>query len=95
MGLYQKFLTRAGSAIFGLGLGLENPLKITHFSIFFPYVKNYLGQRWVGLLFNAGQKFAWVSSSQVSELVSFLSYYHTLIFLDLLTNFSLPSDFVC
>jgi len=40
---------------FGIG---KFPLKMSNFSIFFSsgQVKKYMGQRQVGLLFNAGQK---------------------------------------
>jgi len=49
------------------------PLEIPIFSIFSLgvkkissfWVKKYLGQRWVGLLFTAGQKHAWVGSGPV------------------------------
>jgi len=78
MGLGQKFLTRAGSAIFGLGLSLEIfPLKIPNFTVFSPSgqqkiasvrAKKYPGQRWVGLLFTEGQKYARVRSGSISIL---------------------------
>jgi len=52
---------------FGSGFG-KFPLKIPNFLIFtlrvkkisLGRVKKYLGQRRVGLLFTAGQKYAWV-----------------------------------
>jgi len=65
MGLGQIFLTRVRSAIYGLGLNLENfPWKHQFFN-FFPFgskkissgqVKKYLRRRQVSLLFTAGQK---------------------------------------
>jgi len=65
MGLGQKFLTRVGSAIYGLGLNLENfPKKHQIFQFFTLRVKKissgrvrkYPGRRRVDLLFTAGQK---------------------------------------
>jgi len=66
MGPGQKFLTRVGSAIYGLGLEFGKfPLKTSNFSIFFPSdqkkiasgrVGKYPGQSRVDLLFTAGQK---------------------------------------
>jgi len=65
MGLGQKFLTRVGLGQvsllwFGFELG-KFPLKMSIFSLHVKSsssgrVKKYPGQRWVGLLFNAGQK---------------------------------------
>jgi len=75
IGSGQKFMTRAGQIFcflgrvgvshlcFGFGF-VKFPLKIPNFSIFFPlgqkissgWVKKY----WGGLLFIAGQKYAWV-----------------------------------
>jgi len=61
----SKFLTRVGSAIYGLGLNLENFPKNVNFFNFFCFgskkissgrVGKYPGQRRVGLLFTAGQK---------------------------------------
>jgi len=52
-----------GSAIFGIGLRFRKfPPKLSNFSIFSPSgrVKKYPSQRWVGLSFTAGQKYAWV-----------------------------------
>jgi len=42
--------------------GQKFPLKSTNFSIFSLGLKNLIvsGQRWVGLLYTAGQKYAWV-----------------------------------
>jgi len=69
MGLGQKNLTQVGqvvSAIFGLGLSLENS-KNSKFFNFFNFgskkissgrVKKCPGQSWVSLLFTAGQKYA-------------------------------------
>jgi len=60
MGPGQKCLTRVGSAIIGLGLGLENSPKNPKFFNFFPsgqkkialgQFKKHPGQRRVGLLF--------------------------------------------
>jgi len=57
MGLGQKILTRVGSAIFGLGLGLENfPPKSQIFQFSLGRVKKYSGQRQAGLLFTPDQK---------------------------------------
>jgi len=62
MGLGQNLLTWVGSAIFALGLALENfPLKSQIFNIFAlqgkkispGWAKKYPGQSWVGLLFTA------------------------------------------
>jgi len=66
MGPGQKFLTLVGSAIFGLGLDLENfPLKIPNFSIFSLRIKKYLGQvGQVCLLITAGQKYDRASLGQ-------------------------------
>jgi len=56
---------RVGSAIYGLGLNLENFCQNIKFFNFFPFgskkissgpVKKYSGQRRVGLLFTVGQK---------------------------------------
>jgi len=76
MGLGQKYLTRVRSAIFGLGLALENfPLKSRFFQIFALQVKEissgwvnkYLSQSRVGLLFTADQKYARVGSGPISK----------------------------
>jgi len=79
MGLGQKFLTRVGSSQvshlwFGIG---KFPLKTSNFTIFSlqvkkissSWVKKYPGQRWVCLLFTAGQKYAWLD--QGSSLPGF------------------------
>jgi len=72
----SKFLAQVGSAIFGLGLRLENfSLKSQIFQFFSLWlnkislgrVKKYLGQRWVGLLFTAGQKYARVGLGPISS----------------------------
>jgi len=63
MGPSQKCLTLVRSAIFGLGLGLENYPKNPNFfpsskKIGLDRVKKYPGQRWVVLLFTASQWYA-------------------------------------
>jgi len=69
MGLGQIFLTLVRSAIFGLDLALENFILKSKIFQFFAlqvkkisssWVKKYPGQTRVGLLFTAGQKYAWV-----------------------------------
>jgi len=70
MGLGLKFLTRVGSAIFGLGLSFENfPSKSQIFQFFALRVKKNLGQSRVGLLFTAGQKYARVGSGPISSVL--------------------------
>jgi len=68
-----------GSAIYGLGLDLENfPQKCQIFQFFSlqvkkissGWVKNYLGQRPDNLLFNASQKYARVGSGPISRRVT-------------------------
>jgi len=77
MGSDQNFLTRVasarvGSAIFGLGLGLVNFPKNHNFLKIFGsknslhLVRYYPGQRRVGLLFTAGQKYAQVELGPIS-----------------------------
>jgi len=75
----QFFVARFESAIFGLGLGLENfpkksqifqlrPLWVKKISL--GQVRKYLGQRRVSLLFTAGQKYTRLGSGQGPSLVS-------------------------
>jgi len=73
----QFFAARVGSAIFGLGLGLENfPQKSQIFKFFSPrvkkialgWVKKYPGQSQVSLLFTGDQKYARVRSDQGPSL---------------------------
>jgi len=63
-GSRQSFVARIGSAVFGLGSGLENfPLKSQIFQFFsvrvkkiaLGWVKKYPGQRQVSLLFATGR----------------------------------------
>jgi len=90
MGLGQNFFTRfrpgqffcgsgwVGSAIYGLGLNLENfPYECQIFQ-FFPFrskrislgwVKKYPGQRQVSLLFAASQKWSRVGSGPISSSI--------------------------
>jgi len=62
MGPGQKFLTRVGSAIYGLGLNFKNfPKKCQIFQFFFLFGQKKLLQvgsesTRVGLFFTAGQK---------------------------------------
>jgi len=79
MGPGQFFVARAGSAVFGWGLVWKINYKIPEFFYFSPsdpkkispgWVKNYPGQRPVGLLFTPGQKYSWVRSGQGPSLVS-------------------------
>jgi len=85
MGPGQKILTWVGSifcglglvrsAIYGLGLNLENSPKRVKIFNFFPSGQKNLfgpGQRRIGILFTAGQKEAWVGSGQAPSLVRFL-----------------------
>jgi len=70
MGLSQKILTRVRSGEFlvaQVGLAIYGFLiKVSNFSIIslrikkniFRWAKKYPGQRWVGLLFTAGLKYA-------------------------------------
>jgi len=85
MGQGQKFLTRVGSgqifvplvgsAMFGLGLTLENfTLKSQFFAlrvkkILSGWVKKYPGQSQVGLLFTARQKYDRVRSNSRCVLI--------------------------
>jgi len=59
-------LSQVSHLWFGLGIF---PLRKPNFSIFCPsgWVKKYLGQRLVGLLFTAGQKYARVGSVPISN----------------------------
>jgi len=67
MGQDKKFWTQVETAIFGFGFG-KFLLKLSNFAIFSlmikkissGWVKKYPGQRRVGLLFTAGQKYGWV-----------------------------------
>jgi len=85
MGLGQKFLTWVKPIFCCLGcdwvshlwfgFGKNSP-KTTKFFNFFPFkkispgqIKKYLGQRWVGLLFTGGQKYARVGSGQGPSLL--------------------------
>jgi len=61
--LGQFFVAQVGSAIYGLGLE-NSPLKMLNFPVFSGWVKKYLGQRRVGLLFTTGQKYGRVGSGQ-------------------------------
>jgi len=58
------FVARAGSTIFGLGLGLGS-----HFFQIFKKIfgsgQKVPGLRGVGLLFTAGQMYAWVGSGPI------------------------------
>jgi len=68
---------RVGHLWFGFGFG-KFSLKMSNFSIFslrvkkisLGWVKKYPGQRHVGLLFSAGQKYAWVGSRSHLYLIS-------------------------
>jgi len=71
MGLGQIFVAWARSAIFGLGMDLENFLQKRQIFQYFVLrvkkmssgrVEKYPGQSRVGLLFTAGQKYARVGS---------------------------------
>jgi len=65
----QSFVARVGSGqpslVWVWKISLKNP-KILNFFLFGLGLKvKYPGQSWVGLLFTAGQKYAWVESSWV------------------------------
>jgi len=86
MGQGQNFWPRLGRVThlwFRFGLR-KFPLKITNFQ-FFSFgsknispggVKKYPGQRWVGLLFTAGQKYAWAGSGQGPFLFQMIDFEH-------------------
>jgi len=61
----QFFVALVGSAIFGLGLD-NFPKKSKNFQ-FLPFGSKSPGQRWVGLLFTAGQNYARVGSGLISS----------------------------
>jgi len=73
--LWRDFET-FGSLVCGFGFGKLH-LNIPNFSIFFSsgkkissgWVPKYLGQRWVGLLFTAGQKYVQVGLGQSPSVV--------------------------
>jgi len=73
-GSWSKFFTRVGSGQPYLWFGFGKfPLKLPNFSIFSPRgqkshrIKKHLGQRRVGILFTAGQKYARVGSGLISN----------------------------
>jgi len=81
MGPDQNFLTQVRSAIFGLGLG--NFPKKPKFSNLFPFGS---GQRLVGLLFTAGQRYARVGPGPISSMLNTIPlmgtpFCHTITFL--------------
>jgi len=68
---------RVGSAIYGLGLNLEN-FSFRSKKISLGWVRKYPGQRGVGLLFTAGQNLARVGSGPISNpywLLLYISFY--------------------
>jgi len=78
IGSGQIFVARVGSVIFGLGLDFKNFLLKSQIFQFFPVnqnkissgrVKQYPGQRLVGILFTSGQKYARFGSGKGPCLV--------------------------